>query len=342
MTVTKDLVIPDEWQKKFDLVVKECSGALGTGMNSIKDSLMVMNGIRSLKAFFNTPEVKELVEFAQDTKAGFMTDRSPAAIRRQNAKANKKYDIKPYTYSQVVDALLPCVLEGYTMHGNEINIIAGNGLPVKNGKYNKITGKHAAGFREKIGVPATRTGETGFIFVRCSAEWMIGGEKQHIGVDESDACVFKIAYDGGRYDSIDKIIGLAQSKLYTRVLARITGKFIPEEPSGDVLGDAQELTDEPDGPPPTKPSASKKKAKKEAKPVEKAAEKAPPVELHTDAQHLKELYENKAYAKIFDEMIFCEEVDGHQIRAAIDGNRHESAAQIIEMVEKRIAAAENG
>ena len=125
MTVTKDLIIPDSWAKKFDLVVQECAGALSTGVNSIKDSLVVMNGIRSLKGFFDTPEVKELVEMSQESPAGFLTDRNAANVFKHNKNPNKKYEMQPYSYSQIVEALIPCALEGYRLHGNEINIISG-------------------------------------------------------------------------------------------------------------------------------------------------------------------------------------------------------------------------
>jgi hypothetical protein len=235
--VTTDIIIPEKWASKFDLIVKECSGVMNAeGLASVADSLKVMNGIRSLKKFFQQEDVKKLVKSSQDSVAGFLTDRSPAIIARHNANTNKRYDLKPYEYEQIVEALIPCALEGYRLHGNEINIISGKGMPVKAGKYRKII-EATDGFIEAIGLPTVQ-GE--YALVKCKAKWKIGEKISSIGHDEDDPCNFKIKF--GRYDSMDKIIGLAQSKLYSRVLTRITGKFIGDEPAPTGFG-AKDITD---------------------------------------------------------------------------------------------------
>ena len=321
MTI-KDLTIPDDLSEKFDLVVRECSGALSTGVNSIKDSLVVMNGIRSLKAFFNTPEVQELVEMSQESPAGFLTDRSKASVFKHNKNPNKKYEMKPYTYEQIVEALIPCCLEGYRMHGNEINIISGKGMPVKAGKYRRIL-ELTDGFQESISTPAV---QGDYAFIKCYAKWKIDGRTQTIGYEEGDEVHIKLKF--GKWDSFDKVRGLAQSKLYSQVLTRIMGKFIPEEPDGVITGEAQEVEDKAAAPPPIKPSATKKTAKKEPKQEN----------LLPNVKRLQELYADPEYNSAFDELFSDEAFDGHEIRSAISENRDKDAAGYVKQVEAKRGA----
>jgi len=276
----KDLMIPEELQEKFDLVVKECSGALSTGVNSIKDSLVVMNGIRSLKAFFKTPEIQELVEMSQESPAGFLTDRSEKNIFKHNKNPDRKYDMKPYSYAQIVEALIPCCLEGYRMHGNEINIISGKGMPVKAGKFRRIL-EMTEGFRETISTPAVKDGHA---FIKCKAKWVIEGREQSIGYEDGDEVHIKVKF--GKWDSLDKARGLAQSKLYSQVLTRITGRFIAEEPDGVIIpnedtkpSDVKVTVEEPEPPKTEETTKPKREKKPESKTEKKPKEREPETKL---------------------------------------------------------------
>ena len=213
--IIKEIVIPEKWAEKFDTTVDDCSRALAVGEDTIMGSVTVMNGIRTLKKFFKIPDVKELVEMSKDNHAGFLTDK------------------KNYSYDQLIDALLPCILEGYRPHGNEINIISGKGMPVKAGKFRRIISL-TEGFKENIGTVKIKDG---FAFVKCRAKWMTDGKEQSIGHEEGDEVHIKLKY-GNQYDSLDKARGLAQSKLYTQVLTRILGRFIADEPESIDITDA--------------------------------------------------------------------------------------------------------
>ena len=333
MTVTKDIVIPNEWAEKFDLTVRECSGALAIGAKTIASSIVVMNGIRSLKKFFHLPEVKELIEMSQDNRAGFLTDRSPAIIARHNANPNKRYDLKPYTYEQVIDALLPCLLEGYRPHGNEINIISGTGMPVKNGKHNKII-ELTDSYLDSYGTPAIKDG---YAFIKCKAKWKIGDNIQTLGYDDGDELHIKIPF--GKYDSIDKVLGLAESKIYTRVLRRITGRFMADEPSDsiDITDKAEDLSK------PSKPSAPPKKvrAKKEH------AEKKPVIqedvrkELALSVQELKDAYDNRGTGDtVFKHLVYEHGFSAEIMRGIIADNDAAAASswmmKIVEFNAKQI------
>jgi hypothetical protein len=180
--------------------------------------------------------MRELIEMSRDNRAGFLTDRNPAALRKHNADPNKKYELKPYSYDQIIEALLPCILEGYRPHGNEINIISGNGMPVKAGKHRRII-EMTDGYADGYGTPAVKDN---YAFIKCRAKWKIDGQTQTLGYDEGDEVHIKIPF--GKWDSLDKVLGLSESKFYTRVLRRITGRFIADEPETiDITSEAHEV-----------------------------------------------------------------------------------------------------
>lgn len=124
------------------------------------------------------------------------------------------------------------LLEGYRFTGNELNIIAGNGMPVKAGKYRRIIEhKDFEGFTHSVGSPQK---EKGIAKMKCLAKWIIAGKEQSIGYG-NDICIIAVEYD--QYAGLDKLIGLAESKLYSRVLTRISGKFVAE---GEMSTDGPE------------------------------------------------------------------------------------------------------
>lgn len=224
--VKTDIVVSESILEEFQAAIDLCEPAVSNARQTLQDSLTIANGIKHIKAFLNLPEVKELVIGLQDNVAGFLTDKSELAIKKHNAKPGG-YKKKAYTYEEICEALVPCLMEGYRLTGNEINIISGKGMPVKAGKFRKIT-EHSgvSNFKHSIGTPHY---DGNIAKMRCQATWMFGGELQSIGLTEEDKCV--IAVEKGSYDGIDKLIGLADSKLFSRVLTRLLGKFVAE---GDV------------------------------------------------------------------------------------------------------------
>ncbi len=220
ITIPEDLLV--SMQKSIDLCVPATSKAVQT----LNDSLVIANGLNELRAFFKNEDVKKLVKTIQDTTLGFLTDREPIALAKANAKKDSKWRKDPYTYEEIVEALIPPMLEGYKFTGNEINVISGNGMPVKRGKHRRINDM-VKGFIHFIGAPVKAEGVAK---IRCQAKWITDNRKeQSIGYGDDDKCV--IVIEVGQYDGIDKLIGLAESKLFSRVLTRISGKLVTE---GDV------------------------------------------------------------------------------------------------------------
>ena len=84
---------------------------------------------------------------------GFLTDRDKKGTA--------------YTYDEIVEALIPPMLDGYRFTGNEINVISGNGMPVKKGKYRKIT-ELVKGFSHTVGGPVN---DNSVARMKCQASW---------------------------------------------------------------------------------------------------------------------------------------------------------------------------
>jgi hypothetical protein len=223
-TIHGPIQISEELLSEMQSTIDLCIPATTKAVQTINDSLVIANGLNSLRAFFQNEEVKKLVETMQDSTLGFLTDRDPISLAKYNKKASPQYYKKAYSYDQIVEALIPPMLEGYRFTGNEINIINGKGMPVKSGKHRKINelvGKftHSVGGPVKEGIVAK---------MRCQAKWYVGGTEYSIGYGD-DICVIHVEFD--QYSGIDKLIGLAESKLFSRVLTRISGKLVIE---GDV------------------------------------------------------------------------------------------------------------
>ncbi len=226
--VIGNIEIPQELINSMQKAIELCIPANSKAMQTINDSIVIGNGLNELRKFFQNDEVKKLVQTMQDTTVGFLTDREPMALAKANAKKTPQWRKEPYTYEEIVEALIPPMLEGYRFTGNEINVIAGNGMPVKKGKYRRIN-EMVDSFVYFIGTPVRADG---LAKIRCQARWVSEGKEKSIGYTEEDKCIIMI--DIGQYDGIDKIIGLSESKLFSRVLTKASGKLIIE---GDVPHD---------------------------------------------------------------------------------------------------------
>ena len=134
MEKEKSLVATEEISKEIDKIVLDCSKFSGMQIEGFSDSLALAAGIKRLREIFLHPGIKEVVEAMQDTRLGFLTDRSPAAIAR--AKKDNK-TLYPYTYAQVSECCIEAMLKGFRISNNEFNIIAYGFYAAKNGKYRK-------------------------------------------------------------------------------------------------------------------------------------------------------------------------------------------------------------
>ncbi len=225
--MSKDLITLEDAGKSIDAIVSRCA-PLAMESANFSSALAVADGIKHLRMIFTThPGIKETVEAMQNTRLGFLTDRTPKSIAASKAQGKT---LTAYTYEEVAEACIEAMIKGFRITNNEFNIIAGNFYPAKNGKYRKII--------EYPGITDFQFTTTSPIYeadnkakVQAYASWCKDGIKQSLGISApdkgiQDTQVFKIRVNA--YMGEDAIIGKAHSKLFSRVLERITGKVQPE------------------------------------------------------------------------------------------------------------------
>jgi hypothetical protein len=214
---------------EIDRIVNECLPITTKQAQGFNQALVLAKGIKTIREhFLANPEIKENILAMKDTALGFMTDRSPAALEKNN-------NLKPYTYEQVVECCIEAMMQGYRLTGNEFNMIAGRFYGAKNGKFRKIIEnekitnffftttspmfdqEERVNYGKKAFVPIAK--------VQCFATWSQDGTPVKLGY-EDDKLVFKIKVNAMMGD--DGVTGKALSKLFTRVLMRIEGNILPD------------------------------------------------------------------------------------------------------------------
>jgi hypothetical protein len=227
----KELVIREDLNpiiSKIDNIISECLPITAAQCRSIRDALVLAKGISELrKLFIGNSAIRSTIESMQDTKLGFMTDRSPASIKKSNLRA--------YTYEEVTECVIDGLLRGYRITNNEMNIIAGNFYPAKNGKFRKIQesegltdltfGNTPPIYKTESRISNGKKEDMQYAEIECRASWKINGQGFNLG-DENDPLKFKIKVNA--YMGDDGVVGKALSKLFTRVLMRLTGKILDE------------------------------------------------------------------------------------------------------------------
>lgn len=225
--------ISEETLNAMQKIVTDCAPIMGKDNQTFTDSVVIANGMLQLKEFMKLPDVQKLVGAMANTEVGFLTDKAPGTMKWDN-RQKKKVKVVPYTHDEIVGALIPPMLDGYRFTGNEINIISGKGMPVKKGKFRKINEfPGVTDFNHSIGTPKKEyfdpQKENGVARMKCQASWKLDGHPHTLGYGE-DVCIIAIEFD--KYSGIDKMIGLADSKIFSRVLTRLTGKFTIEGEDG--------------------------------------------------------------------------------------------------------------
>jgi len=306
--------------EQFDDLVASCVTAMSETHYSIMHSMTLLTGIKELKKFFNDPQIKDLVESAKGSEAGFLTDERPANPNKRAVQ---------YTYSQVIEALIPRILEGYRITGNEINIISGKGMAVKRGKFRKII-EMTDSFAPTIGSPQQKNNQSTF---RCTAKWTKDGKNYSIGISENDPCLITMK-SGSQYDSIDKMIGLAESKLYTRVLTRLTGNFMDEEGTSTTTVDITQEAEESKN----AEIINLKKVSKDPvddNPFQQKKEQSPIEHIpHPKTSLLEKYFADEDYVEVFDMLEETGTVTRQKVKAVILDDDAKEALSILKAIDK--------
>jgi len=224
-TVENQIAKIEQISTEIDRIVANVPEISGT---SFMQTFALAKAVRDLRGIFQYPEIRETVMEMMDNPLGFQTDQRDGDGYKKQVK---------YTYEQIADCCIAAMLERYRLCGKEFMIIGGNMMPIKNGKFRKIvefpglsdfcptTTTPLYEFEERT---AYKKGERETVFVakvQAFATWKLDGAQHSIGYGD-DKLVFKIRVNLGMGD--DGIVGKALSKLYTRVLMRLTGRSIPE------------------------------------------------------------------------------------------------------------------
>lgn len=229
------LAIPTDIGQKMQNIIDDCLPATTGKISDLASQLKIAWGMIELRKLLNHEQVKGMIKTLQDTNLGFLTDRTPALLER-----NKK--LNPYSWDEVRDCIAEGMLKGYRITGNEINIIAGKFYAAKDGKYRQIiewpgitnfnfsnsaptyTVEKRIGYDKQIQ-------NVQYADIEVFATWKQDGQDRSIGYNRDkletikDQQIFRIRAHGGDDDAV---IGKALSKLFSRVLMRISGQVIPD------------------------------------------------------------------------------------------------------------------
>jgi len=217
---------------EINSVVDQCLPFTSGQIKDFLGSLVIAKGVHELKRVFReSMEIKEVVLSMSNNRLGFLTDRTPAIIAK-NRKTGKGPQ-QQYTYEQLIDPIIEGLLKGYRMSGNEINIIAGQFYAAKNGNFRLI--KECPGVEDfqYNNSPPQYSGDAKNARIQVWASWRQNGEQHSIGVEKGDELIIQVRSNFGMGD--DGVLGKAHSKLFKRVLERLTGQAAPE--SSDVYDD---------------------------------------------------------------------------------------------------------
>lgn len=265
----------------IDSILNQCQPIMRGEDSGIANSFILAKGVYQLKEILlNDKNLQKTIEYMQDSKIGFMTDRSPAIIKKAKEKGKT---IKPYTYLEISDCVLTALLFGYNLFGKEFYVIGGNFYASQYGKYRHIMeNKYITDFSYANSPPIfkidmrTEKGKTipiQYAEVECFASWEREGKTFYLGKHpdnkKHDPLIFKIKVDA--YMGDDGVVGKALSKLFTRVLARLSCNYI-SSPMLDIPEDAPLAINADDHDEPPEDPNNKKESKSELMVIIKAFE----------------------------------------------------------------------
>lgn len=213
-------------------VINDCLPATSAKDQNFQTAITIAIGVSNLRHLFLTSkELKAVVLSMSNNRLGFLTDRTPAIIARN--KRTNRYPSVPYSYEELIDPVIEALMKGYRITNNEFNVISGQFYAAKNGLYRQI--------REYPNLTYFTYNNSNIVYgqdrqiaiVKCWSNWIINGEKFSIGVEAGDELTLQIKVNAGMGD--DAVLGKSHSKLFKRILERITGNATPESTDADII-----------------------------------------------------------------------------------------------------------
>lgn len=194
--------------------------ALETVQNKFVLAIRTATAVNALRKIMEHPDVVRLLRGLAGTSLGFLTDK----------------DHREYSNQVIADCATEAVLRGFSLTGNEWNIIKGRpyftkaGLQRKVREYPGINGT----YDETLALPEilfTKEGKVRGAAITCSATWELKNTKGSISK------MYQIR--GDNTTGADAFIGKAARKLARDVLAKLQGQDIPEGDVDDLPDDAR-------------------------------------------------------------------------------------------------------
>ena len=202
MLITSEQV---EFSSKVNIILSEVA-SISEDMNPFERMIMQANAIEMLSSML-TKEVMKPIMSLQGTGLGFRTDRDKEAV-------------KGYSEDVVKACFIEATINGFSMAGNQINILAGKPYPTKEGFLAKLKDKYGVVPLFTHQLPVTKDGQTS-ITTQC--KWTYNGKP------DSQILTNPVKKNDGM--TADGLIGKAERKCAKWIHNKITGLNIAD---GDV------------------------------------------------------------------------------------------------------------
>ena len=195
----------------IELAIGECGVEAISGLPTFIQAVRMAQGITALRAALNDQFMQQSIMPLMGTKLGFLTD-------LDHDKEGRRYGI-----NVVRDVCIEAMLRGFSIVGNEVNIIAGGFYGAKAGWERKVS--EYPGLTDLVlqpGVPQN-VGDKGAL-VPYVASWRLNGTEMILRcIQEKDGTDLRIPIKVNAGMGSDAVIGKATRKILFRIYQRING-----------------------------------------------------------------------------------------------------------------------
>lgn len=223
---TQQVAILDIAKKKFEAACMEAQSL--QIVNNFGAAFTAVSVVKMLREALTDEVMKEVFIPLMNTKIGFLTDRTD----RPDIRGNKK---PLYTIDVVRDAIIDGVSIGLLPTGNQINIIASNMYPTKEG-YTALLKKIGCKYFINISTPVLQENTAD---ITCKINYEFQGEKNAFAI------IANVKKDA--YSSFDQLKGKAERRAKKALYEFLTGCDFgdADETSSETIDSSYEEVKEP-------------------------------------------------------------------------------------------------
>lgn len=225
----------DQVHDRLEVALQEVKAADFTALPALRRSFAMSITVKQVQEIFTKEVCQTLLLPLMGTALGFRTDRDsdPAG---------------PYPIEVVRDCAVEALVKGYSLYGNEWNIIGRNMYVTKTGAENRVKDwPGMANLRIAVSNPDI-VGDVAMCAARAS--WMLNGTEDSLvckrlldgdGVVEFDERL-AVRVNANSKVTQDAIKGKATGKLFKLILQRISGIHVPD-PDDVIVAHGEEVTE---------------------------------------------------------------------------------------------------